>query len=157
MFGLFRDKVDYIGLTLAPPPDTMLFWYPWSTLQVERDGTLAVQSYSGQSTTFLQTFSWMHLGDDVLKVVSNEYNSDGTFRWKAVDVLAVTLRPGPGCDEVEELIEYLPGSGKTPDTVHYLPGEICTQDDTPEDSKDCSFTFVECDAAAPPACTTEGP
>ena len=42
MFGKFHDEVDYVGLTVSEPPDDLLFRYPWTTLQVERDGSLSL-------------------------------------------------------------------------------------------------------------------
>ena len=104
-----------------------------------------------------QSYTWVHVGNDVLQVVPTEYNSDGTFKWFRVDVTAVTLSQGAGCDDIEEVIEFLPGSGPPTYKSRYLPGKVCTEDDTPEDSKDCNFTFVWCEEGAPPACTADAP
>ena len=158
MFGRFHYAVTDNGITVSDPPDTSpRFFFPWSTQQVERDGSLTVSLKSCQVQHEVQNFSWVHMGDDALQVVPGEYNSDGTFMWKADDVLAVTLTPGPGCDDLHELIEYLPDSGKSSHTSHHLPGDICTEDDTPEDPEDCNFTFVWCEEGAPPACAADAP
>ena len=155
MFGQFHGDDDYVGLTVSQPPDDLLFWYPWSMLQVERDGSLMVRRHGCQKLSEVQRFTWEHIGGNILQVVPAARNSDGTFRYKAVDVMAVTLTPGPGCDDIEEVVEYLPDSGKSTHENLHLPGEVCTEDDTPDDPKDCNFTFVWCEAGAPPACTAD--
>jgi hypothetical protein len=134
-----------------------MVFFLWSTLQVERDGSVTVWRKYCQLADEVQRFSWVHVENDALQIVPDEYNSDGTFRWKAVDVVAVTLTPGPGCDDLEEVVEYLPGTGPPTNKNHLLPGEFCTEDDTPEDPDDCNFTFVWCEEGAPPACTLDAP
>ncbi len=157
MFGEFHLDSNYVGRVISEPPDDPLFWHPWWTLRIERDGSLQIWWNICQGASEVQTFTWEHAGGDILRVVPDAYNGDGTFRYIAVDVMAVTLRPGAGCDDLQEVIEYHPDSGKSTYTSRYLPGELCFEDDTPADADDCNFTFVWCDGVAPPACAGQGP
>jgi hypothetical protein len=157
MFGKFHYAVTDVGISVSEPPGGSWFFFPWSTLAVERDGWVTVRPKTCEDQHDVQKFSWVHVGDDALQVVPDEYKSNGTFRWKADDVVAVTLTPGPGCDDLHEVIEYLPDSGKSTYTMRHLPGDICTEDDTPGNPEDCNFTFVWCEEGAPPACTADAP
>ena len=143
MIGTFFS--DDVNVGHVNPMGTLYFW---GSVQIDAGGTLVTYRQVCDGEPEVQEFSWMNLGDSQLQVVPEEFAKDGTFKFLADPVTAVTLMPGEGCDDVTMILEYHPDSGKPTLTTRFLPGLVCAE----PLGGFCNFEFVWCDGVAPPVC-----
>jgi len=143
MIGTFVS--DDIKVGDVNPMGTLYFW---GRVQIDADGTLVTYRQVCDGDPEVQEFTWTNLGDSQLQVIPEEFSKDGTFKFWADPVTAVTLMPGEGCDDVTMILEYHPDSGKPTLTTGFLPNLVCAE----PLGEFCNFKFVWCDGMAPSVC-----
>lgn len=145
MFGAFHDEGRMVGY-VNPGMDSLYFW---GGMEISSEGTIVVRRRVCEGDPETQEFTWTHLGNSELQIVPDSFEQDGTFKFLADPVTAVTIKPGDGCDDISMRFEYLPESGKPPATLKWMSGEICAK----SLGEVCHYELVWCAGTPPPECS----